>query len=238
MADTKTADKGAASAKGGQAQGAQTQSANALEKKGASAVAVKDEPIDPKTGKKTKKKKKKKGGVIFALLLIVLLGAAVAMYMMNLLNVKTYVVNFFITQDGQYQQIMAKNTQLAEQLNKEIAAQDARTAELDGREETILSKEASIEKQQAKLKEDKAALDEERAAYDDGLLERAQVVTIINNLDAGKAAKMLEEYRSLDEVARILSELTPTKASAIIEKFSAAVAAQVTEQMLYMSEMD
>lgn len=217
MADTKTTSLGA-------------KSAVALEKKGASEVALKDKPA--------KKPKKKKGGIIFALLLIVLLGAAVAMYMMNLLNVKTYVVNFFITQDAQYQQIMAKNNQLADQLNKELSALDARTLELDGREETIASKEASIEKQQAKLKEDKAAFDEERAAYDEGVIERAQVVTIINNLDASKAAKMLEEYRSLDEVARILSELTPAKASAIIEKFSAAVAAQVTEQMLYMTQAD
>jgi flagellar motility protein MotE (MotC chaperone) len=230
MADTKTNPKNAASPKG-DAQ----KSATALEKKSESAVAAKAGPIDPKAGKKPKKKK---GGVIFALLLIVLIGAAVAMYMMNLLNFKTYVVNYFITQDEQYQQIMTKNNQLAEQLNKEIAALDARTKELDGREETITSKEASIEKQQAKLKEDKASLDADRTAYDEGLTERAQVVSIISNLDASKAAKMLEEYRSLDEVARILSELTPAKASAIIEKFSAAVAAQVTEQMLYMSQSD
>lgn len=199
---------------------------------GAQSVA----PVGAADGKKKKKKKKGLGKIIAILLILIIIGGAVLCYMMNYFGVKTMVVAFFITQDDQYATVMRTLTDKQAELEGQVGALDARAAELDLRETELDKKQTSINSQQESITKQKSDLANEKKLLQDVILDRAEVISIINSMSADKAAEMLENYRSIYEVAAVLAEIDMKKAAKIIEAFTPAMSARITEQMLSLSD--
>lgn len=187
--------------------------------KGAKSKRVKGE-------KGEKAPKGSKGKLILAIVIIGLIGAAGAFYYFNLFDVKTKVINFFISQDTQYEDAIAAKTNY-ERLTAEL---DERQIELNEQQKQLDEDRQKLEDQQAAFRE----LQNRTNAQGSSTVEGSggnSVVEVLADMKVSAAAEILNRTMDNGWIADVLIQMDEAQAAKILAAMDVEKAVVITRLM-------
>lgn len=174
-----------------------------------------------------KVRKRPKGKLILAIIIISLIGAAGAFYYFNLFEVKSKVINFFISQDTQYQDAIAAKS------NYELL-----TAELEQRKIELNNQQKQLDEDILKLEEEKKAFNQQKneenaqgGATTAGSGDGKSVVDVLAGMKASAAAEILNRTTDNGWIADVLKQMDEKTAGKILAAMDVEKAVVITRLM-------
>jgi flagellar motility protein MotE (MotC chaperone) len=168
------------------------------------------------------KKKSAKGAAV--LVLVALAVTAGVCYYFNILDLKTRVVAFFISQDEQYAQAMASQQAQSDLLSQQQTEMEEQQGALDRRESELNERENAISYQEDEAADTQAAEEEKQAGLE-------KMAKIYEGMDSAAAAGIMGNFTDRQYVADLLAQMSEKKAAAILEALDPALAVDITMKM-------
>lgn len=176
---------------------------------------------------KSKPKSSNAGVVVVIILLILALVGAGLCYWFNVFGIKNKVLTLMgkepvveMTQEERFAQMQIE-------IDTQQAALDQQKAELEQQKAEVESKLADIKEREQKYLVDKAEFDSLYEAFEQRKMDVKDVAKIYEQMDAAVAAEILVKYADKNEVARIISNLTDTKAAEVLTEMDAKYASDL-----------
>lgn len=162
----------------------------------------------------TETAKRKVSGKVVAICIIVgLIAFAGISYYFNLFGVKTKVIEFFRSEDPEYQTIVAN-------YEEQRQAYEQKMAELDAKEKSLASKEKQLQEQQS------TATGSATSASAGG--DASAAAEIFENMDKNAAAEIFNNTTNDAWIAKVLSAIDEKKAAQILGAMDPAKASTVS----------
>jgi flagellar motility protein MotE (MotC chaperone) len=178
---------------------------------------------------RSKPKKSKAGLAIFIIILILVLVGAGLCYWFNLFGAKTKVLTLMGKDPEQVEELTEDEKRVQnEQYFAEMQADiDAQKAELEQKQAELEQKQNEIDEREQKYLVDKAEFDSLYEAFEKRKMDVKDVAKIYEQMDSAVAADILVKYADKNEVARIISNLTDSKAAEVLSEMDAKYASDL-----------
>lgn len=205
---------------------------------------------EPKPKKPPKEKKEKqprekaergdrrrRPGVAVFLIILCLIGAVVGMYYFNLFDIKTKVIDFFISQDTQYKQAIDAR----EKYEGKEEALNQRQVELAEKEKELTEKETQLNEREQDIKDQEKELKTSSSSSGSGSrtaagtapdgLDQSQIALIMEGMKVDNAAAILNTITDNTWIAQLLGEMDEKRAGKILAAIDVEKAAVITRLM-------
>ncbi|MCH5184802.1 MAG: hypothetical protein J1F64_01625 [Oscillospiraceae bacterium] len=178
--------------------------------------------------KKEEPKRSGAGAAIFIIILVLAIIGAGLCYWFNVFGIKNRIlvmmgkepVQVELTEDEK----RIENEKYYAELQAEI---DEQKAELEQKQAEIDGKLAEISEREQKYLVDKAEFDALYEAFERRQMDVKDVAKIYEQMEASVAADILVTYSDKNEVARIISNLTDSKAAEVLTEMDAKYASDL-----------
>jgi flagellar motility protein MotE (MotC chaperone) len=203
---------------------------NAQAARGARPAATKN----PAAGKAKEKKPMSpvRAALIVLVAMLLLVAAAATMVYFNLFDLKQVAVNLLLEGKSPYDPQIARLEELARSIAEESAALEQTRADLEAREVALEKTRLEVEARETDVTTRTAELDERTAKVETFEGDMTQLAAIYEGMDPVSAASICEEIYDSDDIARLLSKMEQSNASAILAAMTPERAARVTEVLM------
>ena len=179
---------------------------------------------DTQNGAESKGNAKK----VVAIVIIGLIAAVGAMYYFNVFQLKTRVVNFFISQDSQYQAAVQAKADYETKRDELIERQ----LQLEEKEKQLFEKETQLSEQAVELnQQQRQQQGGNMGGQVSGNVSNSDIVAIFEGMSANAAASILNGTIDNAWIAELLSSMDVDKAAKILAKIDVEKAVIVARLM-------